>query len=857
MVRIGVLIAAIISLSRINLDAQITSINIEECNLSGGGFQSDVTITDDGMTIYSSADVSGIFKSTDGGLTYYNINEGLKSPKVASLVITPDNDQILYAGTGDKGGSGGLFRSIDGGDTWELPVDGDAAQFAGNHSATSDPIPNGHPRSNGDLIIVDPGSQQGTYTDDIVIAGTYKNGVKIFTSGGDVEASIVNGNGFVRSVAFDPSIPNTAYAAIYFNTASLNGIYEIDYSNPNAATSTLVYATPSPEGLAVLGSGHVYAAIGPEGIVKYNGNSWFLVNTGLDTGNNLRYWSAVTGYVRNNSDIVYAGVNNLGGNASGSNYSSIWRSTNGGNSWIALVDVNSNVSDQIYGQSHDWWFRTQGFPQAGLGRKNSVVSSIDVALGNFPQFVSDDIIYVSGRGGIWKSADGGSNWNPAVHNMQATANTDVAVNDDDPDQIAIANTDYVLLETSNAFNGSNISRDKPSGSESRGYDVIFDEVSDDIILGTGDRDNNSGGEVFIKSSNALGSPSDSGWTDTNLDALVNARVTAVAYGYHNGNAGTTQTILASVEGEHVYRYHNNSWSNTGLSIGSTKRTRMVWPDSENSGIVYLIDLSKGLFRSNNGGQSWTNMWPSMSFKNNDFYNTGYIAVDDNDPTTLYVSFQGNNGSPVGTSFKVYRLTGADTRIFGLPGTTGIEDITYHTNNSLIKRPGPIVFGPNGKLWLTEQQNSPNSIDAGFYVMENPTTDATFTNLTSNEYKNIVTRPSGIDVSSDGYIYIVQNGTGLTKIKYIGDEVEGEDLILVSNDCIELLEEPDTDVYTVRGTLTAYDIDILYADESVHSTLDNSGTEVSIDTSTLPAGLFFVRVSRHGNSDLHLQTIIKE
>ena len=143
----------------------VTSINVVENNVSGGGFQGDVTITDDGLTIYSSGDVAGISKSIDGGLSYVNINQGLRSPQVASLAITPDNDQVLYAGTGNQGGSGGLFRSIDGGDTWALTDDGDKAQFAGNHSADADPVPNGHPRSNGDLIVVANGSNAATFTE--------------------------------------------------------------------------------------------------------------------------------------------------------------------------------------------------------------------------------------------------------------------------------------------------------------------------------------------------------------------------------------------------------------------------------------------------------------------------------------------------------------------------------------------------------------------------------------------------------------------------------------------------------------------------------------------------------------------
>ncbi len=750
----------------------VTSIIVEENNVSGGGFQSDVTITEDGLTVYSSADVSGISKSKDGGLHYETIGQGLKSPKVASLAITPDNSQILYAGTGDKGGSGGLFRSIDGGDTWSLTANGNDAQFAGNHSAKSDPIPDGHPRSNGDLIVVVPGSNAGAHTDDIVIAGTYKNGVVLFEQGGNVKKSQVNTSGFVRSVAYNAAIPNKVYAAIQFAVSANNGIYEIDFTNTTAPVSTLVYQTLRPEGLTVLNSGNVYAAISDKGIVKYDGTSWSLVNSGLSTNNPNRQWTAVTGYLKGVNDVVYAGTNNLGGTANGANYSSIWRTKDGGAIWTPLVYADSNVVDQIYGQSYDWWYGTDAFKQARLGRTNHVVSSIEVAIGEKPLSVFDDIIYVSGRGGIWKSDDGGRIWKPSVYNMQVTANRGVAVNPNNPDQIVIANTDYVLLETSNNFENGNVSRDKPPGAESRGYDVIFDATANEVILGAGDRDTNSpgGGEVYKKPANAVGNTSGSGWTNTNLRSATasnDGRVRAICYGYHNGNNPTSQTILAAVEGEGVYRYHNGTWTkSTGITIGSTDGSNFVWPDNGNSGVVYLVDLSAGLYRSIDGGRTWTDIWPSMKFNNNDFFNTGYITADDNAPTTIYLSIQGRSGSPIGTKFKVFRLTGANTGVFGALGSSNIKDITRYSGNSIIQRPGPIVFGPKGRLWLTQQQNSSNSIDAGLFVMENPATDVSFKDITTNEYRNIAIQPSGIDVSSDGYIYISQSGTGVVKIKYI-------------------------------------------------------------------------------------------
>jgi len=732
-------------------EPEASAILVEDNNVNGGGFQSDVTISADGQTVYSSADVSGVFKSTDGGLRFENRNEGLRSSKVASL----------------KGSSGGLFRSVDGGETWALTGNGDKAQFAGNHSARNHPVPKGHPRSNGDLIVVDEGSDSATYTDDTVIVGTYNAGVRLFTQGGESEESVVAPKGYVRSVAYNPALPDTAFAAIQFAKGVGNGIYRIDYTNPSAPKSTLEYETPSPEGLSVLENGNVYAAISTDGIVRYNGTSWDLVNTGLSTKNKNRQWTAVTGYVQGDNDVVYAGTNNLGGRQKGKNYSSIWRTEDSGDSWTPLVEADTNVKDKLYGQSHDWWYRTKAFPQAGLGRTNNVVSSIDVVRGASAELVSDDIIYVSGRGGIWKSENGGELWEPAVNNMQATANNGVAVNPNNPNQVVLANTDYVLLESSDRFMNSSISRDKPKGAESRGHDVIFDTKSNELILGVGDRDHNRGGEVFVKSATAVGDPSDSGWTNTKLSSVTasnDGRVRAVTYGYHNGASSTSQTILAAVEEEGVFRYENGTWSkSSGVVIGSTDRSNFVWPDNENSGIVYLLDLSTGLHRSQDGGQSWENIWPSMGFKNNNFFNTGYITADDNNPTTLYLSIQGKKGSPIGTSFKVYRMTEANTGVFGKPGTSGITDITTHSSDSMIERPGPIVIGPDGSLWLTQQQDSKNSINASLFVMENPTDDASFTEVTTNDYRNVAIKPSGIDVSSDGYIYISQNGVGVVKI----------------------------------------------------------------------------------------------
>jgi len=180
-------------------------------------------------------------------------------------------------------------------------------------------------------------------------------------------------------------------------------------------------------------------------------------------------------------------------------------------------------------------------------------------------------------------------------------------------------------------------------------------------------------------------------------------------------------------------------------------------------VVYLLDLSSGLYRSSDGGQNWIDIWPSMKFNNNDFFNTGFITSDNNDPSTLYVSIQGSQDSPIARNFNVYKLSDADTATFGEPGSRGIRNISTHTGGKIL-RPGPLTIDTQGRLWLTQQQDSTNEVTAELFVMEDPTQDEAFTGVTSEAYRNSVITPSSIDVSTDGYIYVAQNGRGVVKIR---------------------------------------------------------------------------------------------
>jgi len=65
--------------------------------------------------IEKTSDGAGVFKSTDKGKTWKQINNGLETLETNVIVIDPNDGDILYLGTDDDG----VYKSIDGGNSWK------------------------------------------------------------------------------------------------------------------------------------------------------------------------------------------------------------------------------------------------------------------------------------------------------------------------------------------------------------------------------------------------------------------------------------------------------------------------------------------------------------------------------------------------------------------------------------------------------------------------------------------------------------------------------------------------------------------------------------------------------------------
>ena len=73
---------------------------------------------------YMGADGGGVWKTTDGGVTWKPVFDAESAPSIGALAVSPSNSNIIYVGTGvntvygDVTYGNGVYKSTNGGETW-------------------------------------------------------------------------------------------------------------------------------------------------------------------------------------------------------------------------------------------------------------------------------------------------------------------------------------------------------------------------------------------------------------------------------------------------------------------------------------------------------------------------------------------------------------------------------------------------------------------------------------------------------------------------------------------------------------------------------------------------------------------
>ncbi len=134
--------------------------------------------------IYAGTHKVGVYRSSDAGESWIEVNEGINYPDIRAILIHPKNDKVVYAGTD----GGGVFKTVNGGDSWKEI----------NHGLIDKVV-----RS----MAMDPRKP------DVLYAGTW-HGVYKTTDGGKNWSADPEGlyDVDVQAIALDPSNPDIVYA---------------------------------------------------------------------------------------------------------------------------------------------------------------------------------------------------------------------------------------------------------------------------------------------------------------------------------------------------------------------------------------------------------------------------------------------------------------------------------------------------------------------------------------------------------------------------------------------------------------------------------------------------------------------
>ncbi|MBZ5498974.1 MAG: hypothetical protein LAP85_21455 [Acidobacteriia bacterium] len=91
----------------------------------GGRVTDIVGVPGDPNTYYVAGAVGGIFKTTNGGMTFTPIFDNQEVSSIGAVALAPSNPNVIWVGTGegdprnDAGFGDGVYRSADGGQTWQ------------------------------------------------------------------------------------------------------------------------------------------------------------------------------------------------------------------------------------------------------------------------------------------------------------------------------------------------------------------------------------------------------------------------------------------------------------------------------------------------------------------------------------------------------------------------------------------------------------------------------------------------------------------------------------------------------------------------------------------------------------------
>ncbi len=351
-------------------------------------------------TVYFGTTI-GVFKSTDAGVTWVGVNNGLPGGTVGGLVIDPGDARKVYALVAPSG----IYKTTNGGVSWQEASSGLPAVF-GNGTLVMHPF---DPRTL--YLAIDAGT------------GVYR------TEDGAGSWEALPGPGpALSSVAIDPLAPSTLYVGSY-----LEGLYKsvdegeswvrLDSTGNGFFDEDVMTIAVDP-----VDPSRVYVGVRGAGVFRSldGGDHWELATEGL-----AAFQTSAVVVDPETSSVLYAG-----GGVGGFGSAGVWKSVDGGESWEPALQglTNFQVFDlegdpenpaTLYAATSGGVHKTTNGAASWVPINNGLTDFHVESLAIDP--LTPQTVYAGTAGSLFKTTNGGQIWAHADSGLGGDFVFDIAI----------------------------------------------------------------------------------------------------------------------------------------------------------------------------------------------------------------------------------------------------------------------------------------------------------------------------------------------------------------------------------------------------------------------------------------------
>lgn len=613
---------------------------------------------------------------------------------IGAIAHHPKQDDTYYALSGRVSAtstSSGVYVTVDNGLHWQL-------RYEGILVAPQAPKP--MLRVYGRLLAID-----ASQAEDVLYAASYNKGLYKSSDGGRTWTVVGLSGWNLTAVVLHPRDPQTIYVGARVDsddyTAAVGGVFRS--TDGGRSWAQLVDRLPVRD-LVIdpHNTGHLYVAVLNAGVHRSvdAGATWEDVTNGLPLttpAGDPTYYNAVECNRHCPGEVlVGTGLGHVPGG-----YGSVYRSRDGGGSWVDLVATGTlhNTDELFVGAGY--FMGGAGYAVAGIR-----VPDWDPAS-----------IYVTGRSGIWRSENRGADWYPIFLGLQGVQVFDLAISPV-TQRLYAAIADFTLL------------RSDPEKQHYQKFPLTADFTGDlralcvdtstaRVLVGAGAQYLGRGnfGTVFVESADGTS------WIQTGKGLPVR-RVVGLASAPSNPDvvyaALALTGVFKSVDGGGTFVDISAGLPDPGTMFPQsfTKPPIAVHPHDPNT--VYIMDQISGVHMSKDGGRSWMSLTGKIPTSGSAPYQG--FALDPRRPERLYL----------GTSTGLYRSRdgGMSWCRETIPYTVTFGPITVDARTGTVfvtalpidgypgeLRPGIYASGGGGGRWRGIYVDGPDGVNINALVTD--------------------------------------------------------------------------------------------------------------------------------------------